>query len=465
MRKAMTKSLAILVAFAVAFTCIPVLSGQCEVHAAAITGLSASARGSNTVVLSWAKLTKKQKSGQKGITVFRDGYAIANIGKSATSFTDTGLSAGSYHTYQVKTYKTKTKKTKMWYNKATGQYQKKKPAKKYRGKRKTFRSTTYKYKNASGVAGVVTAAAPAPAATPASGSGGSTGGGGSTGTTPTVESKEVTDYLGVTRTITSKNINWGKPIYDRTVDGEFDGMIQRNGVTFRVSSTVTTMYNGDLNRLKVETQNEWKSVSTRKFWEGDENKMTRYFIMSTDGKYRIAETGAECFTKSVSYENEKSSCKEATLNITDNTHGCGFVDDSIKINVSYDFNGDGDTVDAGEQIKSVTYTVKADTDRKAAIDICQKAVTEAGTNSYDADMQAIVDKVKTYPYGKKVDGTTLMMRCTDGAYILETWSIYKYGVYGYISPTSHNIEDSDVDFWPENNPYSARASWHAQGSK
>lgn len=431
-KRILTRAAVLLLVFAVAFTALPIATSSLTVDAKSnkkklpknIT-LTAAATSYTTVQLSWNKI----RSPRKGYAVFRDGACIALLSKKKSSFNDS-VGAGTSHTYQIKVIK-KKKKGKL-----------KKAGKK------------------SNAVAVATPAYPVtPSYTPPASSGGSTG------TTPTVESKEVTDYLGVTRTITSKNINWGKPIYDRTVDGEFDGMIQRNGVTFRVSSTVTTMYNGDLNRLKVETQNEWKSVSTRKFWEGDENKMTRYFIMSTDGKYRIAETGAECFTKSVSYENEKASCKEAALNITDNTHGCGFVDDSIKINVSYDFNGDGDTVDAGEQIKSVTYTVKADTDRKAAIDICQKAVTEAGTNSYDADMQAIVDKVKTYPYGKKVDGTTLMMRCTDGAYILETWSIYKYGVYGYISPTSHNIEDSDVDFWPENNPYSARASWHAQGSK
>lgn len=474
MRKAMTKSLAILIAFAVSFTCIPVLSGQGSAHAAAIKGLSASARGSHTVVLSWSKLSKKQKSGQKGITVFRDGYAIANISKKATSFTDTGLAAGTYHTYQVKTYKVKTKKTKMWFNKATGQYQKKKPAKKNRGKRKTFKSTSYKYKNASGVAGAATAravaAAPAPNSGSAGGSTGNTGGGGSTGTTPSTR-VTVIDYMGVEREVDKNSVAYKQnpQRVDRTVDGEFDGMIQRKGVTF--TGDGMTVYNGDINRLNVEILNECESVNTRTFWKGDEYKKTRYYINSTnavDGagkKYHIAEAGKDYITKEEVYSNAKASCAQAHLNITDSPFGTGFTDDAININVSYDFNGDGDFNDAGEQIKKYSIEVKADTDRKAAIAICQQAVSEAGTNSYDADMQAIADKVNTYPYGKKVDGTTLMMRCIDGAYILQTWSIYKYGVFGYVSPSGNNPEDNDVDFWPENNPYSVRASWHAQGHK
>ena len=139
-----------LLAFAVAFTAIPM--ADCSLSASAASywsKVSGKANGQTSVTLSWKQLTKKQRKKIGGITVFRNGVAAANLSKTAKSFTDTGLKAGTSYSYQVKTYKKVTKKTKMWLNKKTGQWQKKKPAKKYRGKKKTFKKVSYKYSNAS----------------------------------------------------------------------------------------------------------------------------------------------------------------------------------------------------------------------------------------------------------------------------------------------------------------------------
>lgn len=84
------------------------------------------------VTISWKKLNKKQLKKVKGIAIYRNGSFIRNVGKKTGSYTDTGLKAGTSYSYSVKTYK-KTKK-KEWFNKKTQKWQKKKPAKGFRGK-------------------------------------------------------------------------------------------------------------------------------------------------------------------------------------------------------------------------------------------------------------------------------------------------------------------------------------------
>lgn len=146
--------LTILLAFAVAFSGLPFLSGELESHAAAsyIKKLNASAAGETSVKLSWTALTKKQQKKVSGITVFRNGKPIKNLSKKTSSYKDTSLKAGTSYKYQIKTYK--TKKVKQWYNKQTKKWQTKKPAKKYRGKSKNV--TTYTYSNPSPVKPVTT---------------------------------------------------------------------------------------------------------------------------------------------------------------------------------------------------------------------------------------------------------------------------------------------------------------------
>jgi len=164
-----TKNLiSIFIITALVFTTMPIACNNFEVQAATSywKSVSAHATGQNTASVNWKALTKKQKKKIKGITVFRNGVPISNISKNSTSFNDSRLAAGTYYTYQLKTYKTKVTKTRKWYNKATGQYQKKKPPKKYRGKRKTFKTTTYKYSNSSAKVTIRTAAAPPPPVTP-----------------------------------------------------------------------------------------------------------------------------------------------------------------------------------------------------------------------------------------------------------------------------------------------------------
>ena len=156
-REVMKRVAAILVAFAVAFTMMPAAAGNLDAHAAAYwRNVRATVNSQTKVTLSWTALSKKQKKKITGIIAFRNGQPLKMISKNATSYADSGLKAGTAYTYQLKTYKKITKKVRKWYNKKTGLWQKSKPAKKYRGKRKTFKETYYKYYNASAPVKVTT---------------------------------------------------------------------------------------------------------------------------------------------------------------------------------------------------------------------------------------------------------------------------------------------------------------------
>ena len=66
----------------------------------------------NSATLRWNKIKKPYK----GYAVFRNGEAIAYLGKKATSYTDTGIVAGTAYNYQIKTYKVKKVKKKKKYS-------------------------------------------------------------------------------------------------------------------------------------------------------------------------------------------------------------------------------------------------------------------------------------------------------------------------------------------------------------
>lgn len=63
------------------------------------------------------------------------------MGSSVTKYKDTGLNPETNYSYKVRAYN--TVKKKHWYNKKTGKWQLKKPAKKYRGKSKKMKVKVY----------------------------------------------------------------------------------------------------------------------------------------------------------------------------------------------------------------------------------------------------------------------------------------------------------------------------------
>lgn len=93
-------------------------------------------------------VTWKKAKGASGYQVYRDGGYIAST--SAKSYTDT-VGSNTTHSYKVRAYKSYKVKQKQYFNKSTGQWQTKKPAKKYRGKTRKVKITKYKYGSFSAV--------------------------------------------------------------------------------------------------------------------------------------------------------------------------------------------------------------------------------------------------------------------------------------------------------------------------
>lgn len=139
----MKRLFSVLIAFAVAFSCIPAMAGQLDSYAASmakpgkVKSLKLSCTSTGYVKLSWSKA----KGSVKGYVVYRDGKRIAWVSKSKRTYYDKKVQPGTTYKYYVKAYN--KKKAWRWYNKKTGKYQKKKPAKKYRGKHKKV--NIYKY--------------------------------------------------------------------------------------------------------------------------------------------------------------------------------------------------------------------------------------------------------------------------------------------------------------------------------
>jgi len=146
-RNYMKRLFSVLIAFAVAFSCIPAMAGQLDSYAASmakpgkVTSLKLSRTSSGYVKLKWSKI----KSNTKGYAIYRNGKRIARVSKSKTTYYDKTVKPGKTYKYYVKAYN--TKKAYRWYNKKTGKYQKKKPSRKYRGKYKKI--NIYRYGNKS----------------------------------------------------------------------------------------------------------------------------------------------------------------------------------------------------------------------------------------------------------------------------------------------------------------------------
>lgn len=451
---------AIVIAFAVAFTMMPALDGTLASHAASLKKFSGAATGETSASLSWKKLSKKDRKRIKGLTVFRDGYAVSNIKKTAAGFNDTGLDPGTAYTYQIKSYTKKTKKTKMWYNKTTGQWQKKKPAKKYRGKSKTFRKTIYKYKKVSSPITVVTAASS------------ETGGSSNEPSQSTRTQVNTVDYKGVSHTmwIDENGKYWTaatggekilcRAIYDKTVNATFydpeapegftpNVMFQRNGVTFKMVPMKGTdhyhsfirVYNGDPNRVKIKIRNQTKAF---KWKDGTYDNC----VMSDDGEYRLTK-----YEMDAPNEIDFDPYEDVALYGHD-----GFVDGTVKMFVYYDFDNNGKYTCIGDMEREI----KKNSARLKALEIAKAAVEYYGTNDYMNDMYAIKAYMyKNYRYGiGSLDGSGLDMRCRGGAGILETWSAYKYKVYGCIDDVG---DSGHIGFYPIDNPYTKTMYFDAQG--
>ena len=136
----------------------------------------------------------------------------------------------------------------------------------------------------------------------------------------------------------------------------------------------------------------------------------------------------------------------------------GFVDGDVNVKVYYDFNKDGDWADDGEYIGTMTHHISKRTNRAKYLKLAQDAVAYYNTNSYKADMFAISAYMHEFCKYSDYD-------CGGGVGVLETWSIYKYGVHGRSDCPDPANNPSHVAFFPEENQYSVMSYYEAQGYK
>ena len=139
LNKMIVKLLTVMIALAVVFAFSTADSfAAAKVKAPGkVKGVSASAAGDTAVTVKWKKV-----KGAKGYAVYCGGEQVAKApGGKTTSYVVTGLDPGTKYGFYVRAYK--TSKVKKWLNTKTGKYQKKKPAKKYRGGSK--KDVSYKY--------------------------------------------------------------------------------------------------------------------------------------------------------------------------------------------------------------------------------------------------------------------------------------------------------------------------------
>jgi len=432
------------------------LTGSFDVQAkgkpASKIRLSGYSEGYSTVVLRWNKIKKPEK----GYAVFVDGACVRKLNKKTTSYA-VAVAPGSSHSFQIKTWK-KVKKTKN-----------------INGRKKKV--TAYKYGKASNKVSVET---PAPDNT-----------GSASGSNPAPATNRVaitvTDYKGDKTTLykegnkTYLSAVGGGPMQradlvkiNRFVDGEWtDGewtFCQKNGTTLYYHSSPSSygysggayvgVYNGDENRVKMEIQEEVRNFKEYKPTDRKQADPIQVpYIMSNDGKYRIAKPYFGKYIDGIWNDTPNEICFYA------DDHICGydgFIDDTVHVKVWYDWNGDGNWTD-DEYVGMDIASIKADDSRLKALEICKAAVAYYGTDSYVADMIAIEAYLfKNYAYDYPDQASGLNFRCSGGCIIQETWSIYKYGVYGYIGcPSAYN--GAHNAFYPIDNPYNKTVYFEAQG--
>ena len=236
----------------------------------------------NSATLSWNKIKKPDK----GYAVFRNGAPIAYLGKKATSYTDTGIVAGTAYNYQIKTYKVKKVKKKK----------------------------KYTYKKKSNVVSITTPAAPAPAPAPSD----------SQQTTPSLTVSESSVVLlkgddnSYTVDVTAVNIDsisyernnnnvscyWGDWIDDDTCELTITGM--------KEGSSVVTVYDTNNPSLKIKITVQVVlgqklleyDISELGYVNGNGDETFRYQIDDNTTTYFVNHSGYVeliCFTNTSSY--------------------------------------------------------------------------------------------------------------------------------------------------------------------
>lgn len=451
MKERIRKVLAIIAAFCIFFTGLPVMSGGFAAHAATPYWKNFKTTcGDGGVWISWKQLSNSQRKKITGIAVYRNGKRIARVKKNKTLYLDGKVKAGKKYTYQLKTYKKTTKTVKMYYNKKTKKWQLKKIS---RAKTKKARKTTYKYANASAKKKITVKVKSS---------------GTKEETKPETGEKDswtATDYLGEKWTITKKYDSYDKiyfwscndsvvPIddnlarYDRTRDGEFTvrtgygdvTWVQKGGVTFNKTAWEEdgwfVAYNADPAKMS-RTATFPDTVEIREVQTYGYEKRPRTTVRVYDNGIPVARNySLETFNEKVlnDYADNTVSMKGDLCGQTGwgNTiyHVACLYDNNIIFEEERTLDGLNAALGGNVNLT------------KEALAISHAAITaNGGKKNYDEDMRAIERYVrKNYTYDQ--------YNCDGGVYILHTYSVLEYGIEGFIGPGSAKPGDSNYG-WHE----------------
>lgn len=138
-----TKRLTLVLMMAmVIFAAIPVAGFEANAAAVKPGGVyKIKAKGitSETATITWSKAKGKVT----GYAIYRNGKYLASVNAKTFSYKGKKLKHSTKYTYYVRAYNRTGKKVKQYYNKKTKKWQKKAPAKEFRGKSRWIKSKVY----------------------------------------------------------------------------------------------------------------------------------------------------------------------------------------------------------------------------------------------------------------------------------------------------------------------------------
>ena len=161
-RTALRKIAVIMLAFAVAFTALPMTAGTLDAHAATVRapaqvkGLTLRATNYKTVRLAWNKIPGNRNT--KGYAIYRNGKFIKRVNRNTRVFSVTSLSPKTRYYFRVRAYN--TYKYTQYYNTTTWKWQTRRPAAEDWLGRKTRKVVGYKFGKMSAQKAIVTPAKP-----------------------------------------------------------------------------------------------------------------------------------------------------------------------------------------------------------------------------------------------------------------------------------------------------------------
>lgn len=441
-RKARNRVVAILVAFAVAFTMMPAAVGGLDANAATTywKNIKAKAVSETSVKLSWKALTKAQQKKISGIAIYRDGKLKKRISKYAKSFNDTRLKAGSKHTYQLKTYKIRVRTVTYYFNKKTGKWQTKRISGARTKKRK---KNIYKYFNASPRFVAVTNTPYDPG----------TGDDPGAGDQPTTDPKmvQITDYKGNTITVEEGSAQYNDPRYNRNIDGSFTvksvTYTQKGGVTFLLNpyyhDATFVVYNGDSSKMSLE-HSKMNEEEVYKAWNYNvdfTNNETAYDAFHNPTyemvKYIRGDRGRR-LADVITTQESKSNYTRIKITFSE------YKIDSGSVTVTAKYDGeiiDTAVIDLGTELGSDGLDVSS----RNQYEIAKNAVAffESGNGIPTRLQQSEYQRLKTtegeyYAHMKAIMAYVAEnflyeeMSCWGGAEILEIYSILEYEEFGHM---------------------------------